>query len=82
MEAYMGQKNNAKLSSTLVSLDRRNVFSGEPASNRSWTFEVIFLLLWKLESTLFLPHVMVCPIPLCLYLQVICHCALGAGDWD
>ena len=37
------------------------------------------LLLWKLQSTLFLPHAVVCLAPQCLYLQGLYHCALGAA---
>lgn len=37
------------------------------------------LLLWKLDSTLFLPHAMVCLAPQCLYIQGIYHCAFGAA---
>ena len=55
------------------------MFSGKPARSGSGRLEDDLLLLWKLESTLFLPHAMVCLASQCLYLQGIYHSALGAA---
>lgn len=55
------------------------MFSGKPASNGPGRLEDDLLLLWKLESTLFSPHTVVCLAPQCLYLQGIYHCALEAA---
>lgn len=55
------------------------MFSGKPASNGPGRLEDDLLLLWKLESTLFLPHAVVCLAPQCLYIQGIYHRALGAA---